>query len=65
MQEIYAEPKGAEGSDGSMSWMVRGSSPGGGKTFISSLKVNISCGPCSLLFDRYCSPFVGREKSGS
>jgi hypothetical protein len=48
-----------------MSRMVRVSSPGGSKTYISSPKVNISCGLRVLLFDWYCGPFREREKAGS
>ena len=52
-------------SDEAMSWMVRDSSPGGGKAFISSPKVNISCGPRILPFDWCCGSLRGREKAGS
>jgi hypothetical protein len=65
IQEIRSGLKGAGASDEAMSWMASDSSPGGGKTFISSPKVNISCGPRSLLFDLYCGSFRGREKAGS
>ena len=44
-----------------MSWMVWDSSLGSGKTFISSPKINISCGPHNLLFDWYCDSFRRRE----